>query len=106
MIGWNKDNIYLQSFNVPYLHKLNDHYKNKLKIGLLYDGYPSESFLKNEKKNCHYLCLNYEYYNLDLHTKLLSLNYELYLYTVNDKKLIDEFKKCGVNGIISDYPDI
>lgn len=42
----------------------------------------------------------------ELITNIKNLGYQVFVYTVNDKKIALELMKIGVDGIFSDFPDI
>lgn len=103
-----EDQIIIQSFDFRSLKYINKHYP-KIKTAMLIEAVNKSSFRKQLKdigytpdiyspefilvtpeliKNCH-----------DLNMKIIP-------WTVNDKKKIDELKKMGVDGIITDYPNL
>ena len=49
---------------------------------------------------------SHELVNADLVKKCHDKNIKVIPWTVNDKNRIDELKSLGVDGIISDYPDL
>jgi glycerophosphoryl diester phosphodiesterase len=100
--------VIIQSFDFRSLQYLHRHYP-KIKTAMLIEADNKSSFRKQLKdigftpdiyspemalvtpeliKNCH-----------DLNMKIIP-------WTVNDKKKIDELKKMGVDGIITDYPNL
>ena len=103
-----EDQVIIQSFDTRTLKYLHLHYP-QIKTSLLVEANDKNSFRKQMKdlgftpsvyspnfllvtdvliKNCH-----------DLDMKIIP-------WTVNDKKKIEELKKLGVDGIITDYPNL
>ncbi|MBK9483893.1 MAG: glycerophosphodiester phosphodiesterase [Chitinophagaceae bacterium] len=103
-----EDYVIIQSFDFRTLQYLHKNYP-KIKTAMLVEADNKNSFRKQIKdigftpdiyspestlvipgliKDCH-----------DLNMKIIP-------WTVNDKKKIDEFKKMGVDGIITDYPNL
>ncbi len=103
-----EDFVIIQSFDFRTLQYLHQYYP-KIKTAMLVEADNKNSFRKQIKdigftsdiyspafsmvtpdliKNCH-----------DLHMKIIP-------WTVNDKKKIDELRKLGVDGIITDYPNL
>jgi glycerophosphoryl diester phosphodiesterase len=103
-----EDYVTIQSFDFRTLQYLHKHYP-KIKTAMLVEAGNKSSFRKLIKdigftpdiyspeftlvtpdliKDCH-----------DLHMKIIP-------WTVNDKNKIEEFKKMGVDGIITDYPNL
>ena len=103
-----EDYVIIQSFDFRTLKYLHQHYPN-IKTAMLVEANNKNSFRKQIKdigftptiyspefllvtdvliKNCH------------------DLNMQIIPWTVNDKKKIEELRKLGVDGIISDYPNL
>ena len=103
-----EDHVIIQSFDFRSIQYINKNYP-KIKTAMLIEAVNKSSFRKQIKdlgyapeiyspeftlvtpeliKNCH-----------DLNMKIIP-------WTVNDKKKIDELKKMGVDGIITDYPNL
>ena len=103
-----EEQVIIQSFDFRTLQYLHQHYP-LIKTAMLVEANNRNSFRKQIKdigftptiyspeeslvipdliKNCH-----------DLNMKIIP-------WTVNDKKKIEEFKKMGVDGIITDYPNL
>jgi glycerophosphoryl diester phosphodiesterase len=103
-----EEQVIIQSFDFRTLQYLHQHYP-KIKTAMLVEANNRNSFRKQIKdigftptiyspdftlitdiliKNCH-----------DLNIKIIP-------WTVNDKKKIEELKKMGVDGIITDYPNL
>ena len=103
-----EDFVIIQSFDFRTLQYLHLHYPN-IKTAMLIEAFNRNSFRKQIKdigftptiyspeytlvtdvliKNCH-----------DLNIKIIP-------WTVNDKKKIEEIKNMGVDGIMTDYPNL
>ena len=103
-----EEQVIIQSFDFRILQYLHQHYP-KIKTAMLIEANNKSSFRKQIKdigftptiyspeeslvipdliKNCH-----------DLNMKIIP-------WTVNDKNKIKEFKQMGVDGIITDYPNL
>ena len=100
-------NTIVSSFNHKCIKRIKKH-NCKIEIGILYEGYiiKSLSYIK-ESGLCLYSCHpNYNYVNEKLVKMLKEKKLKIFAWTVNDLKEGNELKKIGVDGIITNYPDI
>ena len=103
-----EDRVIIQSFDRRTLQYLHKKYLS-IKTALLVEASDKNSFRKQLKD----LGFNPTIYspeqvlvNANLITECHKRNIEIIPWTVNDKKDIIKFKKMGVDGIISDYPNL
>ena len=103
-----EERVIIQSFDRRTLQYLHKKYPS-IKTALLVEGLDKNSFRKQLKD----LGFNPAIYspeqvlvNPNLITECHKRNIEIIPWTVNDKKEITKLKKMGVDGIISDYPDL
>ncbi len=103
-----EERVIIQSFDRRTLQYLHKKYPS-IKTALLMESFDKNSFRKQLKD----LGFNPTIYspeqvlvNPNLITECHKRNIEIIPWTVNDKKEITKFKKMGVDGIISDYPDL
>ena len=103
-----EERVIIQSFDRRTLQYLHKKYPS-IKTALLVEGLDKNSFRKQLKD----LGFNPTIYspeqvlvNPNLITECHKRNIEIIPWTVNDKKEIIKLKKMGVDGIISDYPDL
>ena len=90
---------------MQYLHKKYP----TIKTALLIEATDKNSFRK-QLKDLGFIPTIYNpesvLVNQNLITECHKRNIQIIPWTVNDKKEINKFKKMGVDGIISDYPDL
>ena len=103
-----EDQVIIQSFDFRTLKYLHQHYP-KIKTAMLVEGNNKSSFRKQMKD----IGFTPDIYSPefimvipDLIKECHNLNMKIIPWTVNDKKKIDELKKMGVDGIITDYPNL
>lgn len=100
--------VIIQSFDVRTLQYL--HQKDPaIQTALLVEAYDANDF-SNQIKNLGFIPTIYspaqELVNLKLVQECHSKNVKLIPWTVNDSKTIREFVAMGVDGIITDYPNL
>lgn len=98
----------VQSFDTRTLQYLHTHYPN-IKTALLVEATTKSSFRKQLKDlGFTPTCYSPEFVMVtsqlikDCHTKKMKI----VPWTINDKAKIEEFKRMGVDGIITDYPNL
>lgn len=64
------------------------------------------SYIKSHEFDAYSIHPSEEYLNQSLIKEAHDNGYKVLCYTVNDKEIADIFKPMGVDGIISNYPDI
>ena len=103
-----EDFVIIQSFDFRSLQYLHKHYP-KIKTAMLIEADNKSSFRKQIKD----LGFTPTIYSPEsslvirgLIKECHDLNIEIIPWTVNDKKEIERFKKMGVDGIITDYPNL
>ena len=103
-----EEQVIIQSFDFRTLKYLHQHYP-KIKTAMLVEGNSKSSFRKQMKD----IGFTPDIYSPefimvipDLIKDCHDLNMKIIPWTVNDKKKIAELKKMGVDGIITDYPNL
>ena len=103
-----EDRVTIQSFDRRTLQYLHKKYPS-IKTALLIEATDKNSFRK-QLKDLGFSPTIYSpeqsLVNPNLITECHKRNIQIIPWTVNDKKVIVKFKKMGVDGIISDYPDL
>jgi len=100
--------VIVQSFDFRTLQYLHQHYPS-IKTAMLIEDYDKRS-LDEQVKDLGFLPTIYspafELVNDKLVKKCHQQNMKIIPWTVNDKETIAKLKKMGVDGIISDYPNL
>ena len=103
-----EDRVTIQSFDRRTLQYLHKKYPS-IKTALLIEATDKNSFRK-QLKDLGFIPTIYSpesaLVNQNLITECHKRNIQIIPWTVNDKKEMNKFKKMGVDGIISDYPDL
>ena len=103
-----EDHVIIQSFDFRSLQYLHKKYP-QIKTALLIEGYNKSSFRK-QLKDLGFTPTIYSPEDIlvipDLVKECHDKNMQIIPWTVNDKKKIAEFKKMGVDGIITDFPNL
>ena len=100
--------VIIQSFDFRTLQYLHQHYP-KIKTAMLIEADNKSSFRKQIKDIGFTPTIYSPESSLviaDLVKDCHDLNMKIIPWTVNDKKEIERFKKMGVDGIITDYPNL
>lgn len=103
-----QERVIIQSFDFRTLQYLHQHYPN-IKTAMLIEDTDKRSLdqqLQALGFNPTIYSPHYSLVNAALVSKCRSMNIRVIPWTVNDKLTIDRLKSLGVNGIISDYPDL
>jgi glycerophosphoryl diester phosphodiesterase len=103
-----EEQVIIQSFDFRTLQYLHQHYLN-IKTAMLIEASSKSSFRK-QIKDLGFVPTIYSPESTlviaDLVKECHDLNMKIIPWTVNDKKEIERFKKMGVDGIITDYPNL
>jgi glycerophosphoryl diester phosphodiesterase len=103
-----EDFVIIQSFDFRTLQYLHQHYPN-IKTAMLVEAVSKSSFRK-QMKDIGFTPTIYSPEFVMVIPELIKdchdLNMKIIPWTVNDKEKIKEFKKMGVDGIITDYPNL
>jgi glycerophosphoryl diester phosphodiesterase len=103
-----EEQVIIQSFDFRTLRYLHEHYP-AIKTAMLIEGTNRKS-LDEQVKDLGFIPSIYspEYglVNDELIKKCHQQKIKIIPWTVNNKAKIEELKKAGVDGIISDYPDL
>lgn len=103
-----EDYVIIQSFDFRTLQYLHQHYPH-IKTAMLIEADNKSSFRKQLTDlgfNPNIYSPDFSLVTADLVAKCHALNIKVIPWTVNDKKKIEELKQLGVDGIITDYPDL
>ncbi len=103
-----EEQVIIQSFDFRTLQYLQLHYP-KIKTAMLIEASNKISFRKQIKDLGFSPTIYSPEYTLvtdDLVKTCHELNIKIIPWTVNDKKKMDDLRKLGVDGIISDYPNL
>ena len=103
-----EDQVIIQSFDFRTLQYLHKNYP-KIKTAMLVEADNKNSFRKQIKDIGFTPDIYSPEFTLvipDLIKDCHDLNMKIIPWTVNDKKKINELKKMGVDGIITDYPNL
>jgi glycerophosphoryl diester phosphodiesterase len=93
----NTNKFFFQSFNRDFLTYLKAA-NSSLVCGLIVSGYPIN--LKDNLSNIDYLVIEEEFID-----KYLHINIDKYIYTVNSLDDLLHYRKIGLKGIFTDYPE-
>ena len=103
-----EDYVIVQSFDFRILQYLHQHYP-KIKTAMLIEANSKSSFRK-QIKDIGFTPTIYSPEAALVTPELIKdchdLNMKIIPWTINDKKKIEELKKMGVDGIITDYPNL
>ncbi len=103
-----EDYVIIQSFDFRTLQYLHRHYP-KIKTAMLVEANNKNSFRKLVKDigfTPDIFSPEFTMVNPGLVKDCHDINMKIIPWTVNDKKKIEALKKMGVDGIITDYPDL
>lgn len=104
--GWDKELFYYQSYHASYINTLSTYDNTFHNRGILYDGLPLNYFHDLQHVNATYICINWASIDKTNITYIKNTtNLEIYIFTVNNKSVCDQFKHI-VDGIITDYYNI
>ncbi len=103
-----EEQVIIQSFDFRTLQYLHKHYP-AIKTAMLIEDFDKRS-LDEQVKTLGFTPTiyspAYQLVNAGLLVKCHTQNIKVIPWTVNDKAKIEELKKMGVDGIITDYPDL
>ncbi|MCW3116334.1 MAG: glycerophosphodiester phosphodiesterase [Chitinophagaceae bacterium] len=103
-----EEHVIIQSFDFRTLVYLHEHYP-AVKTAMLIEGSDKRS-LDDQVRDLGFVPTiyspDYRLVNAELIKKCHQQKIKIIPWTVNDKAKINELKKAGVDGIISDYPDL
>lgn len=103
-----EDYVIIQSFDFRTLQYLHEHYP-AIKTSMLIEDFDQRSFNEQMKLLGFTPTIyspSYQLVNKNLVKKCHRQDIKIIPWTVNDKAKIEELKKMGVDGIISDYPNL
>jgi glycerophosphoryl diester phosphodiesterase len=103
-----EDYVIIQSFDFRTLQYLHQHYP-AIKTAMLIEDYDKTTFEEQLKKlgfTATIYSPNYALVTPELVNKCHTNKMQLIPWTVNDKKEINRLKALGVDGIITDYPNL
>ena len=103
-----EDHVVIQSFDFRTLQYLHEHYP-AIKTAMLIEDFDTRSFDEQVKAVGFTPTIYspaYQLVNEKLVKKCHSQNMKIIPWTVNDKETIEKLTKMGVDGMISDYPNL
>jgi glycerophosphoryl diester phosphodiesterase len=103
-----EDFVIIQSFDFRTLQYLHKHYP-AIKTAMLIEDYDKISFDEQIKKlgfNASIYSPHYSLVTTELINKCHAAAMQIIPWTVNDKKEMERLKALGVDGIITDYPNL
>lgn len=103
------ENITLQHFLISSFHfnelekvrKLNP----SIAIGVLTEQFSEEILAFAQKINAFSIHINHEILNVSTLQSIQNKGFKVYVFTVNEIKSIQKFKKMGVDGIFCNFPE-
>jgi glycerophosphoryl diester phosphodiesterase len=103
-----EEHVIIQSFDFRTLQYLHQHYP-AIKTAMLIEDFDKRS-LEDQIKTLGFIPTiyspDYSLVNKDLLKKCHQQNIKVIPWTVNDKETIEKLKAMGVDGLISDYPNL
>jgi glycerophosphoryl diester phosphodiesterase len=103
--GWSYNNFLISSFdheNIREVHKRN----GAIPVALLFEGQILGVIETVKKTNASLAILDYFSVTKEFITDAHAKNINVFAYTVNAKDIANELIRFGIDGIITDYPDI
>ena len=100
------DRYYIQSFDWRVLDYLSDHYPTIRRVALIEDRFDYQKVLSLLKKDPQVFSPYYQFVTKELIDFMHKKNIQVIPWTVNDKKEMQRLKDLGVDGIITDYPNL
>lgn len=103
------ENITLQHFLISSFHfnelekvrKLNP----SIAIGVLTEQFSEEILAFAQKINAFSIHINHENLNVSILQSIQNKGFKVYVFTINEIKSIQKFKKMGVDGIFCNFPE-
>ncbi len=103
--NWSTDNFIVTSFNLTALKDFHK-YCPEVKTGALFEDKLNNYIELTKQIGAQYLVLDYKLVTKNIINQAHESNLSVFVYTVNDKKLAKNLALLGVDGIITNYPDI
>ncbi|MBA0126126.1 hypothetical protein H0B56_11295 [Haloechinothrix sp. YIM 98757] len=97
--------LVVQSFDHESMRRFHD-LQPAVPIGLLYSDRPDESDLAEAKGWAAQINPSYRVTDAELVERVHELDMTISVYTLNDAATMRAYRDIGVDGIISDYPDV
>lgn len=102
--GWNYDDFIVSSFRLSELKKIKKLNEN-IRLGVLKDIFPLRPVLFAKKLGAYSIHFSYRFANKRKLKRAKREGFKVYVWTINDEKVIKKMKDLGVDGIFSDYPE-
>lgn len=100
--GWNQSDFLIHSFSLGELKRVR-RTNPKIKTGVLVDSLDD---LESAKKiGAFYVGLPFEFVDKKIVKKVHSFGLKIYVWAVNDSKVMERMEGFGVDGVFSNYPD-
>ena len=103
--GWDYNDFLISSFDYTQLQEIRK-LNTTLKIGVLWARFPLRWLQKALAVHAYSVHSLYSKTTLKLVEKAHQHNLKVFVWTVNQKKDIEKMKTMGVDGIISNHPDL
>ncbi len=103
--GWQAKDFMVSSFNHPELQKFHN-MMPQIPFGPITDGVMVGYAKLAQDLGAHYIVVNFEYVTPAFVSDAHARHIKLFTYTVNDQADIAQMKKLGVDGIISNFPNL
>ncbi len=102
---WSYDDFLVSSFDHGALAAFIS-YCPRVKTGALFDVGSVDELPITRTLRAHYVIVEYQSVTAALITAVHNAGLQLYAYTVNDKQIALQLRDLGIDGIITNYPDI
>lgn len=103
--GWSYDHFLISSFDHAILHDIHN-YCHQIKTGALFDEGAKNLLTLTRTAQSVYVIVDYHDVTEQLITQAHANGLQVYTYTVNDYSIAIQLKKWGIDGVITNYPDI
>jgi len=103
--GWKKDNFSVSSFNFEELKEFFN-LCPKIKIGLLIEDEGTDYMALAKKLNAYSINPYFRIINDDFVKKVHEARFKIFVWTVNTREDAQRLEQLGVDGIITNYPNI
>jgi glycerophosphoryl diester phosphodiesterase len=94
----------ISSFHFNELEKVRKLHPN-ISIGVLTEQFSEEILAFAQKINAFSIHINHEILDVSTLQSIQNKGFKVYVFTVNEVKAIEKFKKMGVDGIFCNFPE-
>lgn len=103
--GWNYQNFIVSSFDFNSLNEVRS-LNTKILIGVIAEADIEQALAVAKYLEAYSIHPYFELLTVDNNYQMKQKGYKVIPWTVNDRSDIEKMRSLGVNGIISDFPDI